>query len=123
MAVLLFDGDCAFCTSSARWLERRAISAARVLPWQRTDLAELDVTEAECEAAVQWVDGDHHSAGSDAIADYLTTSTWAWRRVGGVLRSAPVRPLAGLVYGWVARHRGRLPGGTPACAVLPRDHG
>ena len=42
---LIFDGDCAFCTSSAHWLARRLHRSegpnARLVPWQFTDLAAL----------------------------------------------------------------------------------
>ena len=42
---LIFDGDCAFCTSSAHWLALRLHRPegpnARLVPWQFTDLAAL----------------------------------------------------------------------------------
>jgi predicted DCC family thiol-disulfide oxidoreductase YuxK len=117
MAMLLYDGDCSFCTSSARWLERRAISAASVLPWQFVDLDELGLTKAQCQEAIQWRSGGSGSSGADAFADYLRTSTWAWRRIARLLSLRPVRPFANMVYRWVSRHRDRLPGGTPACAL------
>lgn len=50
--LLVFDGDCAFCTSSARLLARIA-PAAEMVAWQQIDLAELGLTEeAVCRCAV-----------------------------------------------------------------------
>jgi predicted DCC family thiol-disulfide oxidoreductase YuxK len=119
MAILLYDGDCAICTSSARWLQRHAISAASVTPWQFVDLEALGLTQSQCQEAIQWRSGESGSSGADAFADYLLTSTSGWRRIGALLSLRPVRPIAHVVYRWVARNRDRLPGGTPACAVPP----
>src|SRR6185436_17813751 len=41
----VYDGDCAFCSSCARFIERRVSSRAQVVPWQRSDLAALGLTE------------------------------------------------------------------------------
>lgn len=116
MPVLLYDGDCAFCTSSARWLERHAISAASVVPWQFADLDALGLNQAQCQEAILWRSGGSGSSGADAFTDYLQTSTWGWRKMGRLLSIPPVRRFAHIVYAWVAAHRERLPGGTPACA-------
>ena len=115
----VFDGDCAFCSSSARFLVRAAPSDATVVAWQRTDLDALDLSPDVCGQAVQWVAGDRRSAGAAAIADYLRSSRPWWRLAGVLLGSRPGLLLAVPVYGWVARHRHRLPGGTPACRLQP----
>ncbi|HEU4423111.1 MAG TPA: DCC1-like thiol-disulfide oxidoreductase family protein [Pilimelia sp.] len=115
----LYDGDCAFCTACARFVERRVPTPARVVPWQFADLDALGLTAAECEAAVQWVDPDRPgaAAGPDAIAALLLSSGMLWRLAGRVLRLAPVRAVAWPAYRWVARNRHRMPGGTAACAL------
>lgn len=113
----MYDGDCGFCTACARFIERRIPTDARILPWQVTDLGALGLRAEECAEAVQWVGVDgQRSAGPDAIARLLAGSTAPWRALGRLLRLPPVRALAWPVYRWVARNRGRLPGGTPACA-------
>lgn len=119
-ATFLYDGDCAFCTTSARFMQRWIPTTAEVLPWQHADLPALGVTADEGADAVQWV-GPHgeRASGAAAIAAALRTSRWWWRVAGRVLGSRPVLPLAERVYRWVAANRYRLPGGTPACA-LPR---
>lgn len=117
----VFDGDCAFCSACARFVERRIPTPAKVVPYQFADLPALGLAVAQCEQAVQWVgaDGDT-AAGPDAIARLLGSSTGVWRTVGALLRPAPVRALAWPAYRWVARNRDKMPGGTAACAV-PQD--
>lgn len=124
--VFLYDGDCAFCTSCARFIERRIPTSARVTPWQFADLEALGVTQAEAEAAVQWVPADEPGqrgrpgqpvAGTAAIARLLVDAGSYWRLLGRILELPPVRWIAGPVYRVVARNRHRLPGGTAACQL------
>ncbi|WP_216592691.1 thiol-disulfide oxidoreductase DCC family protein [Verrucosispora sioxanthis] len=113
MSTFVYDGDCAFCTRCAEFIERRIPTGARVVPWQFADLDRLGLTEAECEEAVQWVGAD----GSRAL---LASSGRGWRIAGAGLRIPPVRAVAWPVYRWVARNRHRMPGGTAACS-LPQE--
>ena len=123
----VFDGDCAFCSSCARFIERRIRTTTHVVAWQFADLDALGLTEAQCEAAVQFAGpGRAPSAGPVAIADLLRGATGAsgrllWRPAGAVLGFRPITTLAWPVYRWVARNRHRMPGGTAACA-LPPNH-
>ena len=117
-SVLVFDGDCGFCTASARFIERRIPTRARIVPWQRLDLGEIGLTAEQCVEAVQWVGADgRRGAGPVAVGYLLRASTGAWKPLGWLLLLPPVRWLAWPVYRWIARHRHQLPGGTPACAV------
>jgi predicted DCC family thiol-disulfide oxidoreductase YuxK len=114
----VYDGDCAFCTSCAQFIERRIPSRARVVPWQFTDLAALGLTLSQVEAAVQWVGPDGTvAAGPDAIAALLRDAGRAWTLPGRMLGLGPVRRLAWPAYRWVADHRHLMPGGTPACSL------
>ncbi|MCX4474520.1 hypothetical protein C5N14_15275 [Micromonospora sp. MW-13] len=120
-STFVYDGDCAFCTTCAQFIERRIPTGARVLPWQFADLDALGLTQAECEEAVQWVGADgRRAAGPDAIARLLGDSGPRWRVAGAGLRFPPVRAVAWPAYRWVARNRHRLPGGTAACS-LPQE--
>jgi predicted DCC family thiol-disulfide oxidoreductase YuxK len=117
--VLLFDGDCAFCTRCAGLLERIG-PAAEIVPWQFADLAELGVTEEQASDAVQWVGVDGSvRAGHEAIAAVLGSAGAFWRTIGCTLTLPGVSWIAAKVYRLVADNRYRLPGGTPACAVDP----
>lgn len=117
--VLLFDGDCGFCTSTAglarRWVARRGQFA--VLAYQRADLAGYGLTVAQCDQAVQFVDEQWQVASAGrAIARALRAGSTPWPPVGRLLDAPGVRLLTEAVYHWVAAHRSQLPGGTPACS-------
>jgi predicted DCC family thiol-disulfide oxidoreductase YuxK len=116
--VFVYDGDCAFCTSCARFIERRIPTGAVVVPWQFADLDGLGLTPERCADAVQWVGADRRiAAGPDAIALLLRHGRRFWPAIGRLMQLPPVRALAWPAYRWVARNRHRLPGGTAACAV------
>ena len=119
---LLFDGDCAFCTSAAEWARRRIRPRVPIVAWQ----GEIDtlppLAVGMAQEAVVFMDGDTPVAsGATAVAFLLGTSNHGWARVlGAVLTFPGVCLLAQAVYGIVARNRHRLPGGSPACE-LPRS--
>ncbi|HEX5366270.1 MAG TPA: DCC1-like thiol-disulfide oxidoreductase family protein [Acidimicrobiales bacterium] len=124
--VFLYDGDCAFCTTCARFIERRIPTTAEVLPWQHADLAALGVDQADAEEAVVWLEpGGTRATGPEAIAELLVDAGSAWRPLGRLLRLRGVSRLAWPVYRWVARNRHRMPGGTAACSLpqAERDRG
>ncbi len=120
--MLVYDGDCAFCTSCARALERIGPDA-EIVPWQLTDLPALGISEERAADAVQWVqiDGAVRS-GHEAIAATLNTAGGIWRIVGRMTMLPGISWMAARAYRLVAANRYRLPGSTPACAVKPRDH-
>jgi len=118
--VLVFDGDCGFCTTSARFLHRRVVrdGSTSVAPWQLLDLEALGLTVDQCRAAVQWVGEDGQVAsGHVAVAATLRAGHPVWRPVGALLVAPGFSWLAARLYAWVAAHRDALPGGTPACRM------
>jgi predicted DCC family thiol-disulfide oxidoreductase YuxK len=116
--VFLYDGDCAFCSSSARFIERRIPTTARVEAWQLADLETLGVTAAEAEAAVQWIAVDGTVAsGEVAIARLLVDAGSFWRPLGWLIGAPPLGWVARPLYDLVARNRQRLPGGTATCSL------
>lgn len=122
-AVLVFDGDCAFCSSCVRfvgrWIDRRA--RYDVVPWQYLDLAALNLTEDDCTAAAWFVaaDGTRYR-GDRAVAAALRHSAPGWRPLGRLLVVPGISWLAARAYEWVSANRYRLPGGTAACTVPER---
>ena len=121
--VLLFDGDCAFCTSCARVIGRIG-PEAEIVAWQLTDLAELGVTEEQAAAAVQWVGVDGRArSGHEAIAAMLVSAGPIWAIAGRALLLPGISPVAARAYRLVADNRRRLPGGTPACDVRSGGEG
>jgi alpha-1,6-mannosyltransferase len=119
--VLIYDGDCAFCTRSARVIERWIPTNAKIEPWQFADLAALGTDESRAQDEVLWIDVDGQVyGGAQAVARLLVGAGGAWVVAGTLMRVPPISWIAHVVYRVVAANRYRLPGGTPACA-LPAD--
>jgi predicted DCC family thiol-disulfide oxidoreductase YuxK len=121
MTTLVYDGDCAFCTSSVKALQRLRLTADVVIPYQHADLTALGLTEQQCRDAVQWVGPEGISSGARAFARLLLSSARPWRPLGALLLVPPFSWVAAGVYRLIATNRNRLPGGTPACAVRPDE--
>jgi alpha-1,6-mannosyltransferase len=119
-SLLLYDGDCGFCTSSARLIERWVDPPAALVPWQFADLSSLGTTRTRVEREVVWIGRDGRvDGGAQAVASLLLEAGRGWAVVGTLLRLPPVRWLAWLAYVVISRNRHRLPGGTPACGLPP----
>ena len=119
--MLIFDGDCGFCTSCANWVAARWSGDARAVPWQTladAELAALSLTRDDVRAAVWWVDADRRrSRAHVGIARALIAGSGWSAGVGRMLLVPPFRWIAATGYPVVARWRHRLPGGTPACRL------
>jgi predicted DCC family thiol-disulfide oxidoreductase YuxK len=119
--LLVYDGDCAFCTSSARLLEKIG-PEAEIVAWQQTDLGALGLSEEMASAAVQWVDVDGTiRSGHEAIVAALRGAGGVWALAGRALLAPVLSPIAADAYRLIAANRHRLPGGTPACATGPQE--
>ncbi len=122
LPLLVFDGDCAFCTRCVRFIERRMRRHPRIEPWQSLDLAALNLTSAQCETAVQWVDAQGAiSSANIAISRLLVSAGSCWRILGLALMVPGIRQVSAVVYRWVAKNRDRMPGGTAQCALPQVD--
>jgi predicted DCC family thiol-disulfide oxidoreductase YuxK len=112
---LIFDGECPFCTMTARWAERRLPSGAEVVPYQEIeDPQALGLTRRQLAGAAWWIDprgGTHR--GHLAVAETFRAIGGPWAVVGDLLRVPPTSWVAELVYEVVSRNRHRLPGTTP----------
>ncbi|MBI4943419.1 MAG: DUF393 domain-containing protein [Actinobacteria bacterium] len=117
--VLVYDGDCGFCTRSAGVARRFVMPAGgTVAASYDLDLDAFGLTMAECMEALQFVDsrGRVHAA-QDAVAHLLLAGAPWWKPLGAVLLVPGLNTVAGVLYRAVARNRYRLPGGTAACAM------
>ncbi|UNS97265.1 DUF393 domain-containing protein [Streptomyces tubbatahanensis] len=120
--VLLYDGDCGFCTTAVRLAERLVRPRCATVPWQYADLTALGVTRERAGYEVLWVTptGAVHG-GAQAVAKALLSAGGAWPVVGASLTLPPLRWAAAGLYRLVAANRHRLPGGTAACAAPGPD--
>jgi predicted DCC family thiol-disulfide oxidoreductase YuxK len=119
--MLIYDGDCGFCTASARRLEAHLPLGYPVVAWQ--DLPSLDalgLTEHDVRTAAYWIDvTGQPQRGHRAIAGALIACK-GWRAlVGRLLLVPPISWLAAGVYWVIAKYRYKLPG-KAACQVPQR---
>ncbi len=118
--LLIFDGDCGFCTSTANWIQRNSQLAIEIEPYQWSNLDSFGLTEAEASAKVQLVAQGKIFAGHYCMAKLLMMQSNALLRVLGALMVLPaVNWLSAKVYDLIAANRHKLPGDTPACKMPP----
>lgn len=117
-AMLIFDGDCGFCTASVVAVRRLVRPRCEIAPWQQTSIAPLGISVEECMAAVQFIDQDGSvTSGSRAVMAMLRTAPQPWPLIGLVGDLPGIAWVAAKAYRWVAANRYRLPGSTPACEL------
>jgi len=114
-AVLVYDGDCGFCSVAAAWITTKwkKPKAPEAVPAQRlgeVDLEHLGLTADDVKMASWWVEDGRKSRGHLAIARALIAAGTGWRLIGQLLLLPPVRWLAAIGYRIVSRFRYRLPG-------------
>jgi predicted DCC family thiol-disulfide oxidoreductase YuxK len=120
--VLIYDGDCGFCTISANWIARRwpVKNSVEAVPWQFLNphvTENLELTLEDFKKSAWWIEGDLREEGSRAVARSLIAAGGSWAILGRLLLVPPMSWIAPFGYRIVARFRYRLPGGTPACKV------
>ena len=121
-ALLLYDGDCAFCHATVRL----AISQDHARRLSFAPLAgPLGKALHRCEPAssdtIVLIHEGRHDLKSRAVAGVLEHIGGVWFLVGKLLRLVP-RPLADAAYDAVGRVRYKLGGrDTNLCALLPAD--
>ncbi|GGX98250.1 hypothetical protein GCM10010324_50790 [Streptomyces hiroshimensis] len=116
--MLVYDGDCGFCTTSVRCAETYVRPRCDVVAWQFADLDALGVTQERAEHELLWIaPGGTVYGGAQAVAKLLLSARGGWAVAGAVLTLPPVRWAAHGLYRLIADNRHRLPGGTAACAL------
>ncbi len=120
--LLVFDGDCGFCTTAVSVLEKRLARFPDAEPWQWLDLDALRLSNHDVTQFFWLIVGEQRFRGHAAFAALLRMQPGRWMRfLGRMLVTPPFAWAAALGYALVARFRHRLPGGTAACA-MPRGH-
>ncbi len=118
--LLIFDGDCAFCTSAVQRLKAMLPYFPDASPWQWLELDEFGLSERDVTEFAWLVTSRKQFAGHLALSALLRLqTTLGWRFLGHLIATPPFSWAAAIGYQLVARNRHRLPGGTPACA-MPR---
>jgi predicted DCC family thiol-disulfide oxidoreductase YuxK len=116
--LLIFDGDCGFCTSAANFVVKQSSVPIEAVAWQLTDVSAFGLTDTQTAARVYFATGGEAFGGHLAFAQILWAQrNWLLKTAGWLLTVPPFCWLGSIGYALVARFRHRLPGGTPACAV------
>ena len=77
--VLIFDGDCGFCTTSVGVVRRLMRPRCEVVAWQHADLASLGVTAERARYEVLWVTPTGRVyGGAQAVAKILLNAGGVW---------------------------------------------
>jgi predicted DCC family thiol-disulfide oxidoreductase YuxK len=115
--LLIYDGDCGFCTRTAAWLRRRLPSGFQVEASQNMpNLEELGLDRKQVHEAAYWIDPDGTAhRGHRAILRAVTASRGAFGSMAGIMKVWPFDPIAAGVYSVIARHRHLLSGRTDHC--------
>lgn len=120
-SILIFDGDCGFCTTTALWAAKRFRHGEGVQAGQSfgdQDLEAMGLSREDVGKAAWWVDADGHLArGHRAIGKALQAAGGGRRTAGWIVLTPPTSWLAAGLYRLVVRWRHRLPGATPACRI------
>lgn len=120
-AVLIFDGDCGFCTTTANYIEKHSSTPIEIHPWQWVELSNYGLTKEQASAKVQVYENGKTFAGHGAFAKLLRLQRqWWFKALGAFLVIPPFSWGARVGYYFVAKYRHKLPGGTPACALRPK---
>jgi predicted DCC family thiol-disulfide oxidoreductase YuxK len=114
--ILIYDGDCAFCTL---WVNRLRDWLPAFPPTQTSQSAPLEalgLNRDDVEKYAWYITPTHQYAGHLAGSALLRAQPRVGLRVlGALIALPPLSWVAGVVYWLVARFRHRLPGGTPSC--------
>jgi predicted DCC family thiol-disulfide oxidoreductase YuxK len=120
-ALLIYDGDCGFCTSAARWSAQGWHGQERAVSFQElgaVGLEALGLSVAQAEQAAWWVDESGSLfRGHRAIGASLVASGGRRAMVGHAISTPPLSWVAAVGYRVVVRYRHRLPGATAACKI------
>lgn len=122
VTVFVYDGDCAFCTTWVKRLQRNLGVFPEAQPWQWLALDELGLTESDVRRAAWLLLDGRRFRGHAAFAALLRLQHHVVLRfIGNLMTTPPYSWVARLGYIVIARFRHQLPGGTPACA-LPKPN-
>lgn len=115
-AVLIYDGDCAFCNRSLEFGLRHLRWFPNSVAFQEIQTDAFGLTLAQVEESIWLISGDQKLAGHRAAAWILLAQKNPLHRALGLAIKVG-GPISASAYRWVAKNRHRLPGGTAACEV------
>lgn len=123
-SLLVYDGDCAFCTTWVQRLEKVLGEFPEAQPWQWLDLGELGLTNSDVASYAWLLSGGRRYRGHAVFGALLRMQrSRGLRFLGHLVAIPPFSWVARVGYFLIARFRHRLPGGTAACAMPKSANG
>lgn len=105
-ALLIYDGQCAFCQHWVHWITRRLDILPTLVASGEAPLEQLGLSAQDVSDYVWLVTPTTQRAGAAAIAWLLRGQRrWGWRFLGHLLDTWPVSVLADVGYQVIARNR------------------
>ena len=115
-ALLIYDGDCAFCKQSLLWGINNLEWFPKHKAFQKLKPEEYGLTETQVKSEIWLICGERKLGGHKAASWILNQQkNYLWRLLGSLTDF--YSPVSALVYRWVAKNRHRLPGGTKECSL------
>lgn len=116
--VLLFDGDCSFCTTSINLIKKYAKNSVHIIPYQKVNLKEYGLDENYCERYIHFIcQNKNKYTGAKAFSEFFRYCGFRGRVLGSVIRFFEIFKLSTLIYSIISKFRHKLPGGTPECKL------
>lgn len=117
--LIIYDGDCGFCTTSVRKLRgilgKKAPSAA-TFQSQQLDLFGLSIAEVQRE--MKYVDTNGEIwGGASAFMRVFHDAKGIWRLISTFMSLPLVKQSSVVIYRKIAKNRQKMPGATAACAL------
>lgn len=120
--VLIFDGDCGFCTSTANYVVSHSKTPIEAHAWQLVDVTKYGLLQQQAQKRVYVIDQGNAFGGHEAFAQLLRLQkSWFLSTVAFIMVVPPICWLSRIAYSLIARYRHKLPGGTPACKLPSAD--
>ena len=118
-AIVLFDGDCAFCDGSVKWIidhdrAGRLRFAPQQSPTGKQMLARHRLPVEGIESMVL-IEADRVSTHSTAVLRIACSLPWPWKLCAAAL--VIPRPIRDFVYNGIAKRRYTIAGTLEACSI------
>ena len=118
-AIVLFDGDCAFCDRSVKWIiDHDRAARLRFAPQQSPVGKQMLVRHrlpVEGIESMVLIEADRVSTHSTAVLRIARSLPWPWKLCAAGL--VIPRPMRDMVYSWIARRRYKIAGKLEACSI------
>ncbi len=103
-SMLIYDGNCFFCTKCAEWFAPRSKSEIRPSQsFTEADLLALFLTRNDVDSQVWFIEGTVKYGGADAVSRALLQTKFSL--LGRVLNLGIMRMLAARIYKFVSSNR------------------